>query len=1509
MSFELEEFTSNPSIDFLSRPLRKVDWLTLGSHYCCTVNSNMRKAEIMAIVIQKLVKDEVVHHDALSLIEPTTQPIFSMELEVMRLENVLKLRQMEDEQTLKLRQLEINREIELKKLEVTQGPPLPPPRPTATDFLKYVKLLPKFSETDVDIFFKEFENLAVNLEISKSNWAVLVRSVFTGKAQELSSTFSVKDSCDYDLIKETVLKAYDRVPEFYRQKFRNLRKSVNVTYSEFARKKERYFNNWCDSENVNKSYSKLRELVLIEEFKNCLDTTLRTYIEEREVHTLEKAAELADIYALTHKRYDKVSSNDKPVSKSDDQKSVPQSDHSQSSLKSNTSSPVTCFYCKKSGHTKSSCLKLLNKQAKSNALINAVQCSDASPIHSDLDSTRRCVTKCVDEFEPFVSDGFVALEGSENFSPVRILRDTGASQSLILDTVLPFSAQTYTSSSVLLQGVGGYVNVPLHKVYLKSGIVSGLVVVGVTSSLPVNKVTLILGNDLAGERVSADPIILDNPIHTSDTSNMEEEYPGIFPSCAVTRSQSHGNSGLDSSMSIDTDAGLGLDTLFSGDGCKLDDTLRDDRKDVCADVIPVKREILIKEQENDPQIKKLMSRSVSEEEALDYPCCYYFKFGVLMRKWRPHEVPSDHSWETVSQIVLPKKYINDVLSLAHETPMSGHLGVKKTYRRVLTHFYWPNVQKDVRLFCRSCHVCQISGKPNQKCARAPLIPIPVLDEPFSKVIVDCVGPMRKTKAGNQYLVTIMCSATRFPEAIPLRNITTKSIIKALMKFFTSFGLPKVVQSDQGSNFMSGQFQEAMYKLGIKQVHSSAYHPESQGALERFHQTLKSMLRKYCTETEKDWDEGVPYLMFAIRDAVQDSLGFSPFELVFGHRVRGPLQVLKESWVQEGSNQSVLDYVSGFKSKLFKAWDLARENLGTAQRRMKNWYDRKTKSRSFNVGDKVLVFLPVTGQPLRAKYHGPYVITKKLNDVNYVVQTPDRRRGEQVCHINMMKEYFCREENVVPVVTMNVEDGEQDVFPKVRLSNSEVLKNLNVKLKHLSRLESKQLNELIHDHISIFSDVPNQTHLVEHDVDVGNACPIKQAPYRLNVIKQNYLKKELEYLLENNIIEPSVSEWASPCILVPKPDNTYRLCIDYRKVNSITKTDAYPIPRMDDIIDHLGKAKFVSKIDLLHGYYNIGLTERAKLISAFVTPNGFFQYLVMPFGMKNAPSTFQRLIHQLTADLEGVQAYIDDVIIYSETWDEHIQQLRQLFGRLQDAGLTVNLAKSDFGHSHVVFLGHVVGQGKVAPVSAKVEAISKFPPPTTKKQVMSYLGMVGFYRKFCPNLSTIAAPLTNLLQKKVKFNWTKDCQEAFEKLKGLLISAPVLSTPDYSSPFIIHVDASDVGAGAVLLQKFNEVLHPISYYSAKFKKYQRNYSTIEKEALSLIMALQFFEVYLSGSPFPIHVYTDHNPLIFINRFMNKNQRLMRWSFLLQQFNLEINHIKGADNVLADGLSRSFIDGSP
>lgn len=405
-----------------------------------------------------------------------------------------------------------------------------------------------------------------------------------------------------------------------------------------------------------------------------------------------------------------------------------------------------------------------------------------------------------------------------------------------------------------------------------------------------------------------------------------------------------------------------------------------------------------------------------------------------------------------------------MLSLAHDHELSGHLGITKTYNRILRHFFWPGLKSDVAAFCRSCHTCQYVGQPNQVIPPAPLSPIPAIGEPFEHVIVDCVGPLPKTKSGNQFLLTMMCVSTRFLEAIPLRKITAPVVIKALIKLFSTFGLPKIVQTDQGTNFLSKLFSQVLKSLGISHNVSSAYHPESQGALERFHQTLKSMLRKYCFDSAKDWDEGIPLVLFAVRETVQESLGFSPAELVFGHTVRGPLKVLKENImaIETSPKTNILDYVCKFRERLHTACSLAK----------KSTQDSVTENMTKPVVSPVAVVSPVESS---AAADGA--------DEDGIVL----RNAPHQC---------------------------------ARLANSVILKDLPSHFMHLTEVQRQDIVELIRAFPSLFNDIPTQTTVLQHDINVENAIPIKQHPYRVNITKRSVMKKEVEYLLENGLAKPS-----------------------------------------------------------------------------------------------------------------------------------------------------------------------------------------------------------------------------------------------------------------------------------------------------------------------------------------------------------------------------------------------------
>jgi hypothetical protein len=314
-----------------------------------------------------------------------------------------------------------------------------------------------------------------------------------------------------------------------------------------------------------------------------------------------------------------------------------------------------------------------------------------------------------------------------------------------------------------------------------------------------------------------------------------------------------------------------------------------------------------------------------------------------------------------------------------------------------------------------------------------------------------------------------------------------------------------------------------------------------------------------------------------------------------------------------------------------------------------------------------------------------------------------------------------------------------------------------------------------------------------------------------------LKAEIEMMLELGVIEPSKSEWSSPIVIVPKKDNTLRICIDFRKLNAQSRFDAYPMPRIDDLLERIGQAKYITTLDLCKGYWQVPLEEASRPYTAFRTPLGLFQFTVLPFGLHGAPATFQRLMDQVLRGCEEWSAaYLDDVVIYSTTWEDHLLHLEKTLSKIQEAGLILNVAKCEWAKSETNYLGYHLGNGELRPQVDKVEAVRRSPRPRTKKEVRSFLGLVGWYRRFIPNFSTTAVPLTNLLCKSVKnpITWTEECESAFNILKTQMCSWPVLKSPDFTKEFVVQVDASAVGIGAVLAQGDAGEERPIAYLSRK-----------------------------------------------------------------------------------------------
>lgn len=462
--------------------------------------------------------------------------------------------------------------------------------------------------------------------------------------------------------------------------------------------------------------------------------------------------------------------------------------------------------------------------------------------------------------------------------------------------------------------------------------------------------------------------------------------------------------------------------------------------------------------------------------------------------------------------------------------------------------------------------------------------------------------------------------------------------------------------------------------------------------------------------------------------------------------------------------------------------------------------------------------------------------------------------------------------------------------------------------NLSRNQLIMLDEIIQLFPAAKDGDLGQTHILEHRIDTGDSPPFKQRYYPISPYIQKEADVEYDRMLRLGVIEPSESAWNSPMVAVRKSNGKIRLCLDSRKLNSVTKKDSYPMPHMNRILGSIRATKFLSKIDLRDAYWQVPLEKSSKEKTAFTIPNrGLFQFRVMPFGLHNSGQTQCRLMDTVLGfDLEPyVFAYMDDIIVATSCFEDHIYHLKEVCSRLKKAGLKVNLDKSEFCTPSIKYLGYVLNEKGLNPDTSKVDCVLEFPTPKSTKETKRLLGMANWYRRFIGDFSTMVAPITDLTKKGVgKFKWTDDARIALEQLKIALTTTPVLSMPDFNKPFSIHCDASNVGVGAVLLQGEGNDEQVIAFMSKKLLATEMKYSATERECLAVLMAIEHFRPYIDGVQFT--VITDHSSLTWLMGLKEPVGRLGRWILKLQQYNFKLIHRKGKFNIVPDTLSRAFVE---
>jgi len=508
-------------------------------------------------------------------------------------------------------------------------------------------------------------------------------------------------------------------------------------------------------------------------------------------------------------------------------------------------------------------------------------------------------------------------------------------------------------------------------------------------------------------------------------------------------------------------------------------------------------------------------------------------------------------------------------------------------------------------------------------------------------------------------------ATRWPEAVPLRTTTAQVIITSLTNIFSRNGFPKVVVSDNGPQFVGRKFSQWLTEQGMEHVKSSPYHPQGNGVVERLHRTLNAIVSK-TIDSKGNWASVVPRALYFIRCTPSEATGLSPFLAKQGWEPSTPLSLLYETWIdKELGGMELLDFVIENSERIEHLRESSSLKLRDSGEKRKLKWDGKSKERSFNVGDDVLMRKPGLCGKLESSWEGPYTVFKKNTPLSYGIDVGDRKIPS--VHVSLIKAYM-RETEVAKIsraTTVMESDTKSDEieqrYAEVKVSGSE----------EMSERQRGELDGILGKYSRTLTKEPGLTKLTTFTIDTGDHAPIHQRPYNTPAHFRTSINTELDWLLEKGFIQPSTSPWASPIVAVRKPDGSARLCVDYKKVNAITNDHPFYMPRVEEVLEGVGQATFISKLDLTKGYYQVQVAPEDVEKTAFVCHRGRFEFLRMPFGVKNAPACFQEVMQGIFEGNETCTPYMDDLIIFSNTWGEHLQHIEQVLHTLERAGLTAN----------------------------------------------------------------------------------------------------------------------------------------------------------------------------------------------------------------------------------------------
>ena len=1376
--------------------------------------------------------------------------------------------------------------------------------------------LPTFSDKDdIVSYISRFEKYAEMTKLEVTQWSLHLGSLLTGNALQIFSSLPIDVSMDYYKLKSALLQGFAKTPDTFRSDFKSMKLGNESCIQYFARLK-RAFREWVSSEGVDRrDPDELESFFLYDQFLASIPSELRTHLKERKFSNENDFLECGDLWLSAHKKsftkpkFDSKAkfhtstsprsagttytspSNSKNVSNvsTHERKPVPKNDH--------VSKGTVCYGCGQVGHIKSQC-----KNPRSNNNNNSSN-NDVANIN-------------------FATIGNVAPEymacGTVNGLNVStIVRDTACEAVLISDDCLPNLTTENSETINVCDFLGNPTSLPVARCYISCPFFEGFVN---AIRAPLKYCSVLIGN-VPGASI----------MKRADEKHCMPN--GNIPDCVNEACYDNSNSSskfnscnntnvTDFSPSVNAITRQGSKRISSGLH-----PLKIPSYDV-SDISPDKFKDL---QLNCDTLVNIRKQADNNEYYTVGPRSYRFKW-LNNLLYQVCEASPKLNEVNQALLVVPKMCRMKVLSTAHENLISGHFSNRKTLLKIRSCFYWPGMGIDVTNFCKSCDLCQrYCSKGRVK--KVPLEKMPLISEPFYRISIDLVGPFSPpSEEGHRYILTIIDSATSFPEAIAMKNIDSISVADALLQVFSRVGIPREIHSDLGAQFASDLMKELYRLLGTQPLFNSPYHPMGTGRIERLHSTLKSALRKLTSQRPKDWHRYLIPVLFALREMPSDRTGFSSFELLYGRQVRGPITILKELWENpklDTSERTVYQHVIDLKNRLKDSADLALQQSELSASKYKHYFDLKTQNRSLSPGDEALILLPSSSNKLLLSWLGPYKVVEKRGRVDYVLDQDGKHR---LYHINLLKKYhrravvsqciadrpepyrstFCQEIRVSGSLVDNaVVDGYSMDEPCIysagkngveNLNSSDSVDNFNIS-ENLNDCQREDIGRVIDEYSTVFSNFPGCTNLVDHDIDLIDKTPIRAKLYPVPLNLRDKFIDEVNSLIELGIIRPSKSNYCAPCLMVAKKDGGYRLAIDYRNLNSVTKFDAEPSCSLDEELHKFDNVKYFTELDICKAYYQVKLTESSIPLTAFSTPSGLYEFVRMPFGLVTACATYIRLMRKVLGDLD-VSFYFDNILVYSKDWDSHIKNLRLVLDRLRNAGLTVKPSKCSFGVTSLDYLGFTLTKEGVRPQAEKVESIRNCNVPTTRTSLRSFIGLCSFYSRFIPNFSELTAPLTDLLKKGVSepLPWNDLCERNFRKLIHSLDSNPILKFPCIDKTFVLRTDASGIGIGVILLQYHNEVPHPISFASRKLFEREQRYSTVERELLAVVYGIHKFRYYLIGKPFILE--TDHQPLVYLRKFKGSNARLMRWALALQAYEFRSVYIPGKENVGPDFLSRNI-----